>query len=541
MKLLKQIETLFRAGTSGGISDAQLLDRFVQGRDEAAESAFAALVDRHGAMVLRVCRQVLGDDHDAEDAAQATFLVLARRASAIGRRASVASWLHGVALRVAAKARVAAARRRKHEERGGVMRAARQVVEHDPESIDDPARWTKLHDELARLPAAFREPLVLCYFEGLTQEQAAATLRCPLGTVQSRLARGRARLKARLAGRDLELSATFPGTCLHAAQHPAAPPAWAEATVRLAMQFTNKSLPGTASAAAAALAEVVLRAMLLTKLKVASAAIVIAALVISGAATWARQQGQSTPSSVAVKQTVPKEQPQPEPVLSQSSQGPKVRRTIRGTVRDGQGQPMVKAWIGSGLGSMSDVWKPILARDRLRVAKQPFRDDKGNEVPAGPIGDYYEYRNDDGQWQQIDPADIRPYDPARGSPTYLSAEEGKARRQALSQVVAEIRLAKGRHKMRRLDENYGDPAPRTDAQGRFAVEVPFAPEGSAATVMYCASADFRLKASRVVRMNESDRPVEIILKPSRLVVANVVETPKDHPDTPLTWTVYPAD
>jgi Sigma-70 region 2 len=107
------------AGTAAGLSDGQLLERFLQGQDESAEAAFAALVDRHGAMVLRICRQVLGNEHDAQDASQATFLVLARRAGSIGRRESVASWLHGVALRVAARARLAASRREARERRGG--------------------------------------------------------------------------------------------------------------------------------------------------------------------------------------------------------------------------------------------------------------------------------------------------------------------------------------------------------------------------------------------------------------------------------------
>ena len=130
MNLVKQIETLFSSGTAAGLTDGQLLDRFVRRRDETAEAAFAALVDRHGAMVLRVCRQVLGDEHDAQDASQATFLVLARRAGSIGRRESVASWLHGVALRVAARARLAAARRRARERRGGCDHGARHVARH---------------------------------------------------------------------------------------------------------------------------------------------------------------------------------------------------------------------------------------------------------------------------------------------------------------------------------------------------------------------------------------------------------------------------
>ena len=158
MKLLKQIETLFQAGTAVGLTDGELLERFVQRRDETAEAAFAALVDRHGAMVLRVCRQVLGDEHDAQDASQATFLVLARRAGSIGRRESVASWLHGVALRVAARARLAAARRRVRERRGAEIMAARLVVQNEVGAGESREHCAMLHDELGRLPESFREP-----------------------------------------------------------------------------------------------------------------------------------------------------------------------------------------------------------------------------------------------------------------------------------------------------------------------------------------------------------------------------------------------
>ena len=152
MQLFKQIETLFRTGTASGLTDAQLLDRFVQHRDEAA---FAALVDRHGAMVLHVCRQVLGDDHDAQDASQATFLVLARRAGSIGGHESIGCWLYGVALRVAAKVRVAAVRRRTHEQRGAAMADGR-MIEGPPTGPEDRERWSSLHEELGRLPETFR-------------------------------------------------------------------------------------------------------------------------------------------------------------------------------------------------------------------------------------------------------------------------------------------------------------------------------------------------------------------------------------------------
>jgi RNA polymerase sigma factor (sigma-70 family) len=348
MKLLKQIETLFRAGTSGGLSDAELLERFVQLRDEAAESAFAALVDRHGAMVLRVCRQVLADDHDAEDAAQATFLVLARRADSIGRRASVASWLHGVALRVAAKARVAAARRRKHEERGGMMRTDSHVVEHDLERIDDSERWAKLHDELARLPDAFRQPLVLCYLEGLTQEQAADLLRCPVGTIQSRLARGRAKLQVRLEERGVDFSPCFAAGVLHAPNAATPPSAWAETTVRHALRFAHYNGTGIAGAgaASAALAEDVLRVLFWTEIRAAAGVLLSVALLVSAAAGWAMQQREAPPSVTAQNPPLRGEQPEPRPATGNDDGRIATVKRVVGIVRDENGRPMAGAWVG---------------------------------------------------------------------------------------------------------------------------------------------------------------------------------------------------
>ncbi len=172
-----QLRALFQGGTVGGLTDGQLLDRFVQRRDEAA---FAALVERHGPMVLRVCRNRLGDRHDAEDAFQATFLVLARKARSIRQSEAVAGWLFGVAGRVSAKAR-AADRRRVQSERTVGITPDLAIEDKQPEP------WTELHEEVDRLPQKYRVPLILCYLEGLTYEQAAAHLRCPVRTIQSRL------------------------------------------------------------------------------------------------------------------------------------------------------------------------------------------------------------------------------------------------------------------------------------------------------------------------------------------------------------------
>src|SRR4051812_28572869 len=190
--LLNQLDTLSRVGVVGNLSDGQLLQRLVTGDDAAAQGIFTVLVERHGPMVLSVCRQVLGDPHDAQDAFQATFLVLARKAGAIRKADSAASWLYGVALRVAVRAKADASRRRAHERRGGALKAAEAARGGDP-----PGSWPELHEEIARLPAHYREPVVLCYLEGLSTEVAAERLGCPRGTVLSRLARARERLRGR--------------------------------------------------------------------------------------------------------------------------------------------------------------------------------------------------------------------------------------------------------------------------------------------------------------------------------------------------------
>jgi RNA polymerase sigma factor (sigma-70 family) len=183
--VLKHLETLFRVGTLIGLPDGVLLDRFIGGSVEDAEAAFTALVERHGLMVLRVCRHILGDTHDAEDASQATFLVLARKARTIRKMDSVASWLYGVASHIAGRARVDASRRRAHE-RHRVERAMRYV---DPG--DRTETWRELYEELGKLPERFRLPVVLFHLEGLNYEQVARQLGCPVRTVQSRW-RGRA-------------------------------------------------------------------------------------------------------------------------------------------------------------------------------------------------------------------------------------------------------------------------------------------------------------------------------------------------------------
>ncbi|HEV3122206.1 MAG TPA: RNA polymerase sigma factor, partial [Isosphaeraceae bacterium] len=198
--VVRHFRTLFHLGAVAALSDSQLLERFATRNGEVAELAFAALVERHGPMVLRVCRRVLRNPHDVEDAFQATFLVLLRRAATVRKHDSVGSWLHGVAFRVSASARSAEVRRQRHERvaatRAGLAATVeRALPDHDFEPV--------LHEELCRLPARYRDVVVLCDLEGQTYEQASWHLQCPIGTVKSRLVRGRRRLRDRLLRRGL--------------------------------------------------------------------------------------------------------------------------------------------------------------------------------------------------------------------------------------------------------------------------------------------------------------------------------------------------
>ena len=261
--ILRNLRAIFDAGASGGLSDAQLLARFLARHGEAAELAFAALVARHGPMVLRACRAALSDEHDAQDAFQATFLVLARRAGSLWVRDSLGPWLHATALRVAAVARSARARRRAHEREA----AARAVETSGTPAFDD--LGAALHEELGRLPARERAAVVLCYLEGRTCEEAARDLGCPAGTIKSRLAAARARLRERLARRGLAPTIGAMGAFLAAKGAPAAvPAALAETTARAAACVAaGHAAAGVASTAAAALTEGVMKAMIWTKLK----------------------------------------------------------------------------------------------------------------------------------------------------------------------------------------------------------------------------------------------------------------------------------
>jgi RND family efflux transporter MFP subunit len=259
------------------MSDGQLLERFITGHEQAA---FEELLARHGPMVLGVCQKLLRDPHDAEDAFQATFLVLVRRAGAIGKRDLLAGWLHGVAHRVAARARSQKSRRSQHERPGVEMLAAEAS---SPMAWDD--RQPLIHEEVNRLPERYRLPVVLCYLEGKTLEQAAQDLRWTRGTVKGRLERARDLLRKRLTRRGVALSAGSV-TAILSPTATALPPALVGDTLRAAVVLAagQSAAAGAVSPQVASLIDGVLRTMLLTKLKIAGAVLLVLGLVGAGLA-----------------------------------------------------------------------------------------------------------------------------------------------------------------------------------------------------------------------------------------------------------------
>ena len=333
---LKHLHIILNAGAIGALGDGPLLERFLAGRGDADSSAaFTALVERHGPMVRRVSHDVLGNLHDAEDASQATFLILACRAQSIRHVDSLASWLYGVALRVAAKARAQNARRQEIERRGGETKA---------ENGDDNRRadgWPELHEEMERLPERYRAPIVLCHLEGLSNEQAAGYLGLPIRTVQRRLAQGRERLRARLVRRGWEPAAGLLGMPVFGAE--AALDVWLDATVQAAAGVAaGRGTDAVASATVTGLTQGVLKTMLLGRLKTAALGLMatgalVAAMVGAGAAIAVRRGADHTDdvgTKAEARQAL---------VPQAASAGP----WIKGLVVDSSGKPVMGAQVTS--------------------------------------------------------------------------------------------------------------------------------------------------------------------------------------------------
>lgn len=277
-----------------GVSDGALLERYVAGREEAA---FAALMERHGPMVLGVCRRVLRNSPDADDAFQATFLVLLRKAGSISKRESAGSWLYGVAYRIALRARVAVERHQAQQRQ--VEEMANKTAR---DSLSDPDLRPILDEELQQIPEKYRQAVILCYLEGRTTEEAARQLGCPFGTVSSRLARARDMLRTRLIRRGLTIASGAVAALVTQNAAPAAvPPALTNLTLTVAHELLATGMAttsGVASAKVAALTEGALKAMWIGKLK-ATAALVMAAVGLAGSGLLVQQVLASKPAEVA--------------------------------------------------------------------------------------------------------------------------------------------------------------------------------------------------------------------------------------------------
>jgi RNA polymerase sigma factor (sigma-70 family) len=260
-----------------GATDASLLERFVSGRDEAA---FELLLWRHGPMVLSVCRRMLRCDHDAEDAFQAAFLLLARKAGAIRHREAVAGWLYQTACRIALRARETARKRPVAVPPGAEPTA--------PDSETD-AIWRDLRpvldEEVGRLPKKYRLPIILCYLQGRTYAEASQVLKCPRGTVAIRLQRARELLRGRLTRRGLALTAAT--TAVLAAERTvsaALPAALVHTTLKAALLFAaGKAVAGAVSAQALTWTQGVLRTMFLSKIKILAAVALLMGATGTGA------------------------------------------------------------------------------------------------------------------------------------------------------------------------------------------------------------------------------------------------------------------
>jgi RNA polymerase sigma factor (sigma-70 family) len=298
------------AGSCLDAPDKELLGRFL---DQGDEGAFAVLVRRHGPMVLRLCRRVLRDPQRAEDAFQATFLILCQKAASLSPRDSLSGWLHAVAYRAAQKARVADARRRTRE-----GRVASREAKDPLDQLTLRETLEVLDQELARLPDKFRAPLVLCYLEGLTRDEAASRLGWPPGLLKSRLEQARERLGARLRSRGLALSGALAATLFGGAASTAVSGELLDSAIRAATTFASGAEATVVPAAVTSLTQGVMRDMFLSKIK--SVVAMLAVLAGIGAGVAAVRVNASTPEEVASA---------PVPAAARPKDDPEIKKLLK--------------------------------------------------------------------------------------------------------------------------------------------------------------------------------------------------------------------
>ena len=345
--ILRSIDQIFNQGSATGLSEWDLLRQFATRGDEAA---FEALITRHGPMVLSACRRLLHDPGDVEDAFQATFLVLLRRAGSLRDSGPLSPWLYGVAYRVAARVRARSARRPGEERkiaRSEAVQSSTDIERHELRGI--------LDEEINRLPEKYRRPLVLCYLEGQTHEQVARRLRCSEGSVRGRLDRAREKLKIRLTRRGVAPSvAMITGVLTADLATAAVPSSWVSGTMAtMARAATARAVATTVSAAVLELADGVFRAMILAKLRFAASFVVAASVVLAVGAVI------STSLTFSVAQA-----PGKSTTLVQTG------ASVTGRVLDLEGRPIAGARVARGSdhanGSFSETTTDAQGRFTIR-------------------------------------------------------------------------------------------------------------------------------------------------------------------------------
>ncbi len=315
----RDLAILFDVGSVGRLSDAELVRRFAEGRGSAeSEAAFAVIVARHGPMVLGVCRRALCDHHAAEDAFQATFLILARRAPSVRVDDSLGRWLYGVSVRVAKRARAVALTERAHVHELHGWDPPDESGLSDPGQRDD--LKAAIDEEIARLPQRYRSAVVLCYLEGLTQEQVAGRLRCPLGTIQSRLHRARDRMRTGLSRRGFAADTWSSLAFSRVMFPPEVPQIVSAAAVSAAARLVaGGKIAGVVPAAVSALVSQTVKGMLMTE--GSKVGLVLAALGFSaiGAVvlTGGRDDQAKAPARAASTRTTRAVAARPEPTLAE--------------------------------------------------------------------------------------------------------------------------------------------------------------------------------------------------------------------------------
>jgi RNA polymerase sigma factor (sigma-70 family) len=306
---LRILGGLFDLGVASSASDGQLLEHFATGPTATAEAAFAALLERHGPMVLRVCRAILRDEHSAMDAFQATFLVLIRKSRSLWVRESLGPWLHRVAVRAARRITRESARQRRLE-LCAAERTPERTVTAAPSHCGE--LTVALHEEIDRLPDRFRLAILLCDLEGRTCAEAARLLACPVGTVASRLARGRGRLRERLTRRGI--APTSPALVVAFSRENVGailPASLRESTVRLALGYAATRTAFGASSSIVSIANDVSRSLLMTKIR-SSAILLVCTVCIAPAAVSAFQAlapSQTQPNALLAERQTQKPKP----------------------------------------------------------------------------------------------------------------------------------------------------------------------------------------------------------------------------------------